>query len=32
MANGMEMPYNQKVEYQKLSEYSSRVLYQEEVK
>ena len=32
MANGLEMPYNHKVDYHKLSDYSSRVLYLEEVK
>ena len=32
MANGLEIPYNHKVDYHKLSDYSSRVLYLEEVK
>lgn len=32
MANGLEIPYNHKVDYHKLSDYSSRILYLEEVK
>ena len=32
IANGLEMPYTHKVDYHKLSDYSSRVLYLEEVK
>ena len=31
MANGLEMPYNHKLDYHKLNDYSSRVLYLEEV-
>ena len=29
MANGLEMPYNHKLDYHKLNDYSSRVLYLE---
>lgn len=32
MANGLEIPYNHKVDYHKQNDYSSRVLYLEEVK
>lgn len=32
MSNGLELPYNHKVDYHKLNDYSSRVLYLEEVK
>lgn len=32
MANGLEMPYNHRVDYHKLSDFSSRVLSLEEVK
>lgn len=32
MANGLEIPYNHKVDYHKQNEYASRVLYLEEVK
>lgn len=32
MANGLELPYNHQVDYHKQSDYSSRVLYLEEVK
>lgn len=32
MANGLEMPYNHKVDYHKQSDYSSRILYLEEMK
>ena len=31
MANGLEIPYNHKVDYHKQNDYSSRVLYLEEV-
>lgn len=31
MANGLEIPYNHRVDYQKQNDYSSRVLYLEEV-
>ena len=31
MANGLELPYNHKVDYQKQSDYASRVLYLEAV-
>ena len=31
MANGLEIPYNHRVDYHKLSDYSSRVLYLEAV-
>ena len=32
MANGLEIPYNHRVDYHKQNDYSSRVLYLEEVK
>ena len=32
MANGLEIPYNHKVDYHKQNDYSSCVLYLEEVK
>ena len=32
MANGLEIPYNHKVDYHKQNDYSSRILYLEEVK
>lgn len=32
MANGLEIPYNHKVAYHKQNDYSSRVLYLEEIK
>ena len=32
MANGLEIPYNHKVDYHKQNDYSSRVLYLEEMK
>ena len=32
MANGLEIPYNHIVDYHKQNDYSSRVLYLEEVK
>ena len=32
MANGLEIPYNHKVDYHKQNGYSSRVLYLEELK
>lgn len=32
MANGLEIPYNHKVDYHKQNDYSSRVFYLEEVK
>lgn len=32
MANGLEIPYSHQVDYHKLSDYSSRILYLEEVK
>ena len=31
MANGLDMPYNHKLDYHKLNDYSSRVLYLEEL-
>ena len=31
MANGLDMPYNHKLDYHKLNGYSSRVLYLEEL-
>lgn len=32
MANGLELPYNHTVDYNKQNDYASRVLYLEEVK
>jgi alpha-galactosidase len=32
MENGLEIPYTHQVDYHKLNDYASRVLYLEEVK